>query len=254
MRSRVRSSQALSTAVDRRRQPTNPVGSGSCRIRPVTVVDRSRSCPQECAQVGEIRARRVTRGDRHRADGASRRPRHAADLRFGPSGRPAADAAGGRRRAAVRTAWGRAGRGRGQGVDDGGAVHSGRVVHVSTQGDGDRPTAGQQGHSAPDLRKGARSPASTRVMTKMKYFSRGFSNHILGGDAPLGPEPREASSSQEQGSSRALTGTGFPPGARAGTMSTAPAPATSSPRRPDAPPRRRHEHGVGRRDEVPGGT
>jgi hypothetical protein len=52
-------------------------------------------------------------------------------------------------------------------------VHGRRVVHVSTQEEGHQPTAGQQGHSGPDLGRGVRSPGSTAVMTKMKDFSPG---------------------------------------------------------------------------------
>src|SRR5919199_1743933 len=93
-------------------------------------------CPQICAQVGE-NGRRTT---------VPRSPPGGDDVAGGQG-------TGGGNRAAT--------------------VHRGRVVHVSTQADGHRPTADQQGRSPVDLRGRVRSPGSTPVMKKMKEFSPG---------------------------------------------------------------------------------
>jgi hypothetical protein len=52
------------------------------------------------------------------------------------------------------------------------AVHNRRDVHVSTQAMRSPPTAGQQPHSVPEQGEDPRSPASTRVMTRMSYLDR----------------------------------------------------------------------------------
>ena len=79
------------------------------------------------------------------------------------------------------------GPGRDQGIDGGDrpvTVHSGRVVHVSTQEEGSQPTAGQQALSRGDLHEQVRSPGSTDVMTQMKYFSQGVLEPHSGWGAP----------------------------------------------------------------------
>ena len=80
-------------------------------------------------------------------------------------------------------------------------VHGRRVVHVSTQDEGHHPTAGQQGHSRAELVEGARSPTSTAVMTKMKYFSRGVlePHSGWGRPGPGGPGPSQAEQLQHPG-------------------------------------------------------
>ena len=99
-------------------------------------VDTSRSCPQECAQVGEIRPDagprtppRPTSGTT--ADVTSQPTRRSPALFTPPPHHVARDPA--YRPALVHMAWGRTGGNQGSG---GGrtavAVHGGRVVHVST--------------------------------------------------------------------------------------------------------------------------
>jgi hypothetical protein len=89
-------------------------------------------------------------------------------------------------------------------------VHGRRVVHVSTQGDGHRPTAGQQGRLRADLRRGARSPASTPVMTKMKYFSQGVLEPHSGWGR-VADRPQEHCSQKRGWPGRGSVGRGWAP-------------------------------------------
>ena len=155
-------------------------------------VDSSRSCPQECAQAGEIflgrpRIAPPTPGGHpddttlcHAARAGTRltctdavqpEPGHAALLRWGSEGR---------------NGWGRSGER--QGTAGGGrtvTVHNRRDVHVSTQVMRSPPTACQQADSADDQRGHPRSPASTRVMTKMSYLDREFLEPHSGWGSPV---------------------------------------------------------------------
>ncbi len=165
------------------------------RLRPVTVPGMS-PCPQECAQVGEISAGPATPRISTFVEPARDR-RQAADLRRRPDRQVPSTPGGQRRRrlSPVHRLRGTGGDGPGRrqgtrGGDRSSAVHSGRVVHVSTQGDGHRPTAGQQGCSGVDLHEQLRSPASTPVMTKMKYFSHGVLEPHSGWGAPGRAVPR----------------------------------------------------------------
>ena len=113
-------------------------------------------------------------------------------------------------------------------------VNNRRDVHVSTTEGRSPPTIGQQGHVGPEQRKEARSPASTRVMTRMRELSRRFWNHTLGGEAA--PATLKGISTRSRtgqrlrageavlhGAQPAHRGTGVSPGGTAaGTMSTAP--------------------------------
>ncbi|SDF63827.1 hypothetical protein SAMN05660485_03815, partial [Blastococcus fimeti] len=110
----------------------------------------------------------------------------------------------------VHRAWGRTGGNQGSAGGRGAvAVHGGRVVHVSTTGRRSPPTPGQQGCWGADLRKGARSPASTRVMTRMKYFYPNFLEPHSGWGRSAGQAPQSLDSTN--GISRWSThrGTGF---------------------------------------------
>ena len=123
-------------------------------------------CPQICTQVGEsghlvVRSRALEL--RRRSGSHTSSP-----------GSPHVVHCGRSSRRLVPRGWGLPEGGQGRaGGEATRMVHSGRVVHVSTQGRGHQPTASQQGQTAVDLRKGVRSPASTRVMTKMSYICRG---------------------------------------------------------------------------------
>jgi hypothetical protein len=119
---------------------------------------------------------------------------------------------------APHTTWGQSGETQGTGGGwCGSSVHNRRDVHVSTTGRRSPPTVGQQGHSGTDQRKEARSPASTRVMTRMSYLSDESLNHSLGGDAPLGPVRTPARTHRHgagAGPDVASGDGGFPPGVR----------------------------------------
>src|SRR5215218_1626215 len=119
------------------------------------------------------------------------------------------------------TTWGSSRETQGtEGGRRGPTVNNRRDVHVSTTGRRSSPTIGQQGDPDADLHEGPRSPASTPVMTRMRELSRRFSNHTLGGDAPLrGPtDPhREAHADGirelgTEGQNQLIEGPGFPPG------------------------------------------
>jgi hypothetical protein len=147
-------------------------------LRTVTSVDRSRSCPQECAQVGEISAPRGRRRPRVTCPGG--RAGHSFDS-SPPDVNPPGDqrfrretAGKGRvwRRPASST-WARTGDDRG--VDRGWIVDKRpdrcTTVESSTcrqQDTGPRPTVGQHGHWAPEQPERVGSPGSTPVMTKMR--------------------------------------------------------------------------------------
>jgi hypothetical protein len=158
---------------------------------PVTPVDWSTSCPQRCAQVGEISPRPLTRrhdppstptssptpGD----DGPRRPDLHVHPVRGGRTPATAVQWA----HTWVRTGdgrWGNQGTGRGETAAH---VRNRRDVHVSTQECPCPPTVGQHVDSGADLRERPRSPGSTPVMTEMRDIDQGFSNHIQGGDAAL---------------------------------------------------------------------
>jgi hypothetical protein len=102
-------------------------------------------------------------------------------------------------------------------------VNNRRDVHVSTTEGRSPPTIGQQGHVGPEQRKEARSPASTRVMTRMRELSRRFWNHTLGGEAA--PATLQGISTRSRtgqrlrageallhGAQQLIEGPGFPPG------------------------------------------
>ena len=147
-------------------------------LRTVTCVDRSRSCPQECAQVGEI----VSPSGAGRPEWAPTRGCAAPSFGLsGPDVNPLFDQDISEATAfepgitprPARSTW--AFPGDGQGVGRGEGVEYRRplctAVDPSTCRQQDtrrRPTAGQQGHSAAEQRKGVGSPASTRVMTRMR--------------------------------------------------------------------------------------
>ena len=158
---------------------------------PVTAVDRSTSCPQRCAQVGEISRRALTRGhdvpgETALAHTAVIRHHHGSDLRVHPvAAAQPPDVHAGRAPAWVRTGdggWGNRGTGRGETAPH---VQNRRDVHVSTQECARPPTVGQHVDFGTDLRGRPRSPGSTPVMTKMRDIDQGFSNHTLGGEAAL---------------------------------------------------------------------
>lgn len=144
------------------------------RRRQVTgspAVDSSRSCPQGCAQVGEISCAPGHIWSRRSAvPTAPSSPHLCTDLRkHGPYGldrRPSAE---------LGTTWGRPGdvvrTGRGRRRRP---VHSRRDVHVSTTGRRSFPTPGAQPRSAADLRGGLPSPESTPVMTRMREIYLDF--------------------------------------------------------------------------------
>lgn len=175
-----------------RRVVVVPAPGALCRSpAPVTTVDWSTSCPQRCAQVGEISPRPLTR--RHDRPGvptssptpgdpARRRP----DLqvhRIGAGRTPAVGAP--RPRTWVRTGdgpWGNRGTG---GGETAAGVRNRRDVHVSTQECARPPTVGQHVDLGADLHGRPRSPGSTPVMTKMREMDQGFSNHTQGGEAAL---------------------------------------------------------------------
>src|SRR3712207_1715694 len=150
----------------------------SWSLVPVTAVDWSTSCPQRCAQAGEISPRSLTR--RHDVPGmptprpgpgdiALRRP----DLhvhRIG-AGRPPVGGTPGPR-AWVRTGdgrWGNRGTGRGETAA---GVQNRRDVHVSTQECARPPTTGQHVDFHADQHERPRSPGSTPVMPEMREIDR----------------------------------------------------------------------------------
>ena len=110
--------------------------------------------------------------------------------------------------------WGR----RGQGVDDG----RGRLTDLGLstcrhRSDGSPHTAGPHVDFGPDLHEGPRSPASTRVMTRMRELSRGILEPHSGWGRPAGRCLAGRSRAAEQ---EGLTGraritrsrdSGFPP-------------------------------------------
>ncbi|SOC52391.1 hypothetical protein SAMN05660748_4063 [Blastococcus aggregatus] len=131
------------------------------------------------------------------------------------TGRPEVAAGSSRRSRAcsgVHRGWGRTGGNQGSAGGRGAAaVHGGRVVHVSTTDRRSPPTSGQQGWWGPDLRKGPRSPASTRVMTKMRYFYPNFLEPHSGWGRSPGQASRSLDSSTRCGRWSTHRGTGFPP-------------------------------------------
>ena len=175
---------------------------------PVTSVDTSPSCPQGCAQAGESR-RGPGRVHRPRSGGTpsssrlstgvdkpvDQRRRHlcvAPRTAAGHLGPP-----GGRR------PWGRTvgkgGTGRGRTAAP---VNNSAVVHVSTPGTGSSHTASPQVDSGADLHERPRSPASTRVMTRMRELSRGILEQHSGWGRPAGRAPRAVGNCSRQGTSR----------------------------------------------------
>ncbi len=250
-----------------------PTAGGSCRYG---TGDRRRQIeklsPGMCTGWGDL-VPAGSPGVRESSDAASApetldRP---SDLRLCPSARPTAAAAAGPPDATVHTAWG-SDRDR-QGTAGGRRpppVNNRRDVHVSTTGRLSPPTIGQQGHSGPDQREEARSPASTRVMTRMRELSRRIlePHSGWGSSVPRCPgalqratdaPPSEAGIGGPGGARPAHRGTGVSPrGTAAGTMSTAPAPDARRPgcRSMDRRTRQRAPtlSWGGSRDEVPGGT
>jgi hypothetical protein len=157
-------------------------------------------CPQFCAQVGDSAVRPLSAGP----GGCWTAPTCVGPGRPGapPGRRPrrvhmSSTSTGGQPPNCTGSGDDPAGGGGTRGGDRTTTVHGGRVVHVSTQDDGHRPTADQQGHSCSELAEGVRSPGSTAVMTKMKYFSQG----VLQPHSRWGPVAalRPEQCSQQQG-------------------------------------------------------
>ncbi len=196
-------------------------------VRTVTSIDRSRSCPQECAQPGEIscppgdpRSRQPGR----RPHGAVASPRRRLGAHRALS---CGDSLSGRRgslstaRCSLRppvpfgrrsiTGCGRTGGNHGRGRGEAAAsVHSRRVVHVSTQQGRRPPTAGQQGHLGPHLQEEPRSPASTPVMTRMRDLFQGVLEPHSGWGTCLGAPLERLGSGAAEGQKGSWRGQGFP--------------------------------------------